>query len=45
MNILQFISYTVFNKDGKRNEVWNEFLNQFKQLQDARWESFRNRMK
>lgn len=44
MNIFEFLNYIIFNKDGQRQIVWNEFTQHFTNLQDVRWAGLRQRL-
>lgn len=44
MNIFQFLNYIIFNKDGHREEVINQFKKHFSDLQTERWRYLRERL-
>jgi hypothetical protein len=44
MNFFQFLNYVIFNKDGQRQVVWNEFKRHFADLQIERWAYLNERL-
>lgn len=44
MNIIKFLQYVIFNKDGQRTTVLDEYRKHFKELQEKRWDSYNKRM-
>lgn len=43
MHLLTFLNYIIFNKDGQRNIVWNEFMTNFRRHQSQRWAYLKQR--
>lgn len=43
MNLLQFLNYVIFNKDGQRQVVWNAFVDNFRRHQSERWAYLKER--